>query len=326
MARQPENISAYKTLVNEYFKSIAYPPQPGSLYDPIRYTLEGKGKRLRPVLLLLACEAVGGAVEAAVPAAAAVELLHNFTLVHDDIMDRDDTRRGRPTVHRRWDTDVALLAGDGLLALAYRHLLKTETPRLPQVARVFTDGIIELCEGQALDREFENSSEVAMGDYMTMIAKKTARLLAVSAKIGGLIGNGTERQVGCLTEYAENLGVAFQIQDDLLDITVEQKILGKDFGSDIKRHKRTYLVVHALKHGSPAQQRVLRNVLESPAVTTDEVLKVREVFREAGALQSAEKAVREYINRSQSALRELAATSRVSGLQQLLEVVLKRNA
>lgn len=326
MSRQPDKISAYKTLVNEYFQSIVYPPQPGSLYDPIRYTLEGKGKRLRPVLLLLACDAVGGAVETAVTAAAAVELLHNFTLVHDDIMDRDDTRRGRPTVHRRWNTDVALLAGDGLLALAYRHLLKTDTPHLPQVARVFTDGIIELCEGQALDREFESRSEVVMADYMTMITKKTARLLAISARIGGLIGNGAGRQVECLTEYAENLGVAFQIQDDLLDITVEQKILGKDFGSDIKRHKRTYLVVHALKHGSPAQQRILRRVLKSSAVTTDEVLEVREVFREAGTLQSAESAVREYINRSQSALRELSATSQVSGLQQLLEVVLKRNA
>jgi geranylgeranyl diphosphate synthase type II len=326
LSRQPEKIPAFKALVNEYFESIALPRQPGSLYDPIRYTLEGNGKRLRPVLVLLACEAVGGKVVAALPAAAAIELLHNFTLVHDDIMDRDDTRRGRPTVHRKWDSDVALLAGDGLVALAYQHLLKTDTPRLAQIARLFTDGIIELCEGQALDREFEQAAHVSMADYLAMISKKTARLLAISAGMGGMIGGGNERQVALLTEYAENLGIAFQIQDDLLDITVEQKVLGKDFGSDIKRHKRTYLVIHALEHGAATQQRHLREALGTPNLTTDEVLNVRKIFEETGALSSATRAVRDYIARSRSALDALAASAEVGGLQMLLDVVLKRNA
>lgn len=241
-------------------------------------------------------------------------------------MDRDDTRRGRLTVHRKWDNDVALLAGDGLLALAYRYLLKTNTPCLAQIARVFTDGIIEVCEGQALDREFENGVRVSMNDYIGMISRKTARLLALSAYLGGAIGNGSNRQLVLLTQYAENLGIAFQIQDDLLDITVEQTVLGKDFGSDIKRHKRTFLMIHALEHGAPSQQQFLRKVLDTSNLATDDVLCVREIFHETGTLRAAENAVRDYINRSQSALQELSTPVQVDGLRLLLEAVLNRNA
>jgi geranylgeranyl diphosphate synthase type II len=326
LSRQPDKIQTYKSLVHEYFESIDLPRQPASLYEPIRYTLAGEGKRLRPVLVLLACDAVGGVARVALPAAAAIELMHNFTLVHDDIMDRDDTRRGRPTVHRKWDSDVALLAGDGLVALAYRHLLQTETTNLARIARSFTDGIIEICEGQALDHDFEGSAHVKMADYLDMITRKTARLLAISASIGGVIGNGTERQIELLTAYAENLGIAFQIQDDLLDITVEQHILGKDFGSDIKRHKRTFLVIHALQHGTPHQQRHLQKVLETPELTMDDILKVRDLFGETGSLQSAAQIVGEYISRSQAALGELSNSANVQGLHMLLDIILRRNA
>jgi len=326
LSRQPEKILAYKTLVNEYINSIDLPSQPASLYGPIRYTLESEGKRLRPVLALLACDAIGGDVKAALPAATAIELLHNFTLVHDDIMDRDDTRRGRPTVHKKWDSDVALLAGDGLLALAYRYLLQVSTPNLARIARIFTDGIIELCAGQALDREFESSAKVSMDDYIDMISKKTARLLAIAAGIGGLIGNGNQRQIELLTTYAENLGIAFQIQDDLLDITVEQHILGKDFGSDIKRHKRTFLVLYAMQHGSPDQRRYLQKVMETPGLTNDDILKVRSVFEATGALGAATQAVGNYIDRSKSALQELSRSANVAGLQTLSDIVLSRNA
>lgn len=326
LSRHFEKITALKTLVNEYFATLSLERVPHSLYDPIRYTLEGEGKRLRPVLLLLACDAVGGAVEIALPAAAAVELLHNFTLVHDDIMDRDDSRRGRATVHRKWDNDVALLAGDGLVALAYRHLLQTKTPRLPQIAQTFTDGIIDLCEGQAVDREFEQRPQVSMADYLTMISKKTARLLAIAASIGGTIGNGSKRAVALLTEYAENLGVAFQIQDDLLDITVEEKILGKDFGSDIKRHKRTFLVIHALVNGTVAQQGFMRSILATPDLNTDDILKVRDFFRETGTLAAAENAIRGYLAHSEAALQQLERAAKTHDLRFLLDMILKRNA
>lgn len=326
MSRRFEKITGLKSLVNEYFATLSLERVPYSLYDPIRYTLEGEGKRLRPVLLLLACEAVGGAVDVALPAAAAVELLHNFTLVHDDIMDRDDTRRGRATVHRKWDSDVALLAGDGLVALAYRHLLRTQTPHLAQIARTFTDGIIDLCEGQALDREFEQRPQVSMPDYLAMISQKTARLLAIAASIGGTIGNGSERDVALLTEYAENLGIAFQIQDDLLDITVEEGVLGKDFGSDIKRHKRTFLVIHALENGSPAQREYIRSMLAAPDLDAVDILKVRGLFHESGTLAAAEEAVRGYLARSETALQQLAGAVNIHGMRLLLDMIVNRNA
>jgi geranylgeranyl diphosphate synthase, type II len=300
--------------------------EPRSLYEPIRYAMEGNGKRLRPVLLLLTCDALNGPAEEALPAAAAVELMHNFTLVHDDIMDHDATRRGRPTVHCKWDNETALLAGDGLVALAYRSLLNTRSPNLPRLARVFTDGIIELCEGQALDREFERRDDIAMPHYLDMIMRKTARLLSLCTEMGALVAAATEAQVKLFRQFGEHLGLAFQIQDDLLDITVSQDILGKDFGSDIKRHKRTFLYVHVMTHGGTRDRDSLRKFFQKPAIAKADIFAVQQIFHAAGALAAAETAVSDHLQKARHCLAQLELTVDAAALRELVEMILRRKA
>jgi geranylgeranyl pyrophosphate synthase len=274
----------------------------------------------------MCCVAQGGKMQKALPAAAAVELMHNFTLVHDDIMDRDDTRRGRPTVHRKWGNDVAILAGDALVVLAYKSLLETDSPRLPELCRLFTDGIIEICEGQALDRDFEQDDGVNLQRYQTMILKKTARLLAICAQMGARLGEASERQAAILKNFAEHVGLAFQIQDDLLDITVEQAILGKDFGSDVRRHKRTFLYVHANEHGDPRQRRELREIFRSTEVTDGDILAAQHIFRATGALAAAEEAVRYHMKCAHAHLAELGRLGNDEEFHFFIEMILKRRA
>jgi geranylgeranyl diphosphate synthase type II len=330
---QPSKFAEYKGLVNSYLASFlkrhgtgAGRAQPQSLYDPVHYALEGNGKRLRPVLLLMCCTAQGGEAQKALPAAAAVELMHNFTLVHDDIMDRDDTRRGRPTVHRKWGTDVAILAGDALVVLAYKSLLETDSPHLPELCRLFTDGIIEICEGQALDRDFEQDDGVNLQRYQTMILKKTARLLAICAQMGARLGGATERQAEIFKLFAEHVGLAFQIQDDLLDITVDQAILGKDFGSDVRRHKRTFLYVHANEHGQARQRRELQNIFMNAAVSDGEILAAQHIFRATGALAAAEEAVQHHMKCAHARLAELGRLANAEEFYSLMEMLLQRRA
>lgn len=221
----------YRNFVNERLNQVVTKKTPVSFYEPVRYVLEAGGKRIRPILLLLSCKAVGGNQEDCLDAAVAVEILHNFTLVHDDIMDQDDLRRSRQTVHKKWDEATAILAGDGLVALAYHYLLKTKTDHIKEIAEIFTNGIIDLCEGQALDKEFERQVDIDLNQYLIMIEKKTVRLLMISSEIGSLIGGATAEERNILIEFSKHLGSAFQIQDDLLDI---EKTSGKTFGSDIK--------------------------------------------------------------------------------------------
>ncbi|MFQ5627813.1 MAG: polyprenyl synthetase family protein, partial [bacterium] len=294
-----EKLNTYKHIVSRYLISIVKQEKPVSLYEPIRYALNGSGKRLRPILLLLTTEAMGGDVEKAIPAAGAIEVLHNFTLVHDDIMDNDVTRRGRPTVHHKWDVDVALLAGDGLVALAFQSLVRTQTKRLVEVHKLFTNCILELCEGQALDKEFESYDSVSMDDYLKMISKKTGCLLGLCAQMGGVLAEGNEQEVAALKVFGESLGVAFQIQDDLLDITSEEKVLGKDFGSDIKRKKKTFLLIHALEHATPSQKNAILDDLLLEQVDKDGICRIRQKFEEIGSIACASNKIQDYIKNAE---------------------------
>ena len=237
----------YKDLVNTRLESFIEKKSPSGIYDPLKYILAGGGKRIRPVLLMLCCEAAEGKPADALHAALAVETLHNFTLIHDDIMDNANTRRGKETVHRKWDRDTAILSGDALLGLAYESLLKTKSLKIGEIAKVFNNGIIEVCEGQSFDKEFELKTTVSLKEYIMMINKKTSQLLVCCAKIGVLIGNGKKSLLNAMENYALNIGLAFQIQDDLLDIFADEKKFGKNIGGDLREGKKTYLLLKALE-------------------------------------------------------------------------------
>lgn len=318
-------LQEWQERINHRLIAIVEGRQPPLLYDPIQYVLNGGGKRIRPILLLLSCKTLGGNIDACWNAAVAVELLHNFTLVHDDIMDRDDTRRGRPTVHRKWDSDIALLAGDGLVALSFNTLSKTHSPRIGQIVEIFTDGLIELCEGQALDIDFE-TRDVTLEEYLSMIGKKTACLLEMSASIGAILGDGDKNQVKMLGDFASSMGHAFQIQDDLLDITSDEVKIGKTFGSDVKHKKQTYLLIHALTHADQEMSNRLRILLDAGDISHVELMEVRDIFERTGSIEAARTAVEAYVSSAQNVLNNLHTTHGKEFLQDFLRYISKRDA
>ncbi len=319
-------LQEWRQLIDQRLFQVLDGHHPAILYDPIQYVLEAGGKRIRPILLALSCKAVGGNLDTCWDAAVAVELLHDFTLVHDDIMDRDDTRRGRPTVHKKWDSDIGLLTGDGLVALAFQSLLRTQSSKIHRIANIFTEGVVELCEGQALDLEFETNGDVSLNDYLDMIGRKTARLLNVSAKLGGVIGNGNEKEVQALGNFGYNLGCGFQIQDDLLDITSDEDTMGKAYGSDVQRKKRTYLLVHALSGADSNIKEQLRFLLTKPKINRAQINEAKSLFEKAGSIEAAKSAINDYILSAQSNLDELRSTQGKELLLSFLKYVSTRNA
>lgn len=250
--------------------AVAYPREPEGLYEPIRYALSGGGKRLRPTLTLLSYSLFRDDVEKALPAALALETYHNHTLLHDDLMDRASLRRGRPTVYKKWDANTAVLSGDAMLILAFEHLLSLPPESLAPVARLFAHTAIEVCEGQQLDMNFERRDAVSEAEYIEMIRLKTAVLLACAAKAGAIIAGASERDADALYLFAERLGLAFQLQDDYLDVYGDPAVFGKKIGGDILCAKKTFLLIHAFLAASPAQAAALRACLRPDAPLTDD--------------------------------------------------------
>ncbi len=318
-----QKLNRLREEVNERILAALQRSDPITLYQPMRYTLEAGGKRLRPILLLLACEAVGGDYRKALNAAVAVELLHTFTLIHDDVMDHDDTRRGRPTVHKKWDTSVAILSGDGLVALSYEFLLKTDHPRAARLGELFSKALLEVCEGQALDKEFESREEVSLDEYFSMIGKKTATLIALCGELGGMIGNGTPEAITALRNFGYHLGLAFQIQDDLLDILADEKQLGKTWGSDIMRKKKTLLLIHALQFSSEEDRRLIKKILQKPAVGREDVLRIKEIFQRSGTVDATNRLLQEHFEIARRELKKLPAARR-NDLLNYLNLVVQR--
>jgi len=300
--------SQHKLLVERYLQSFVRESKPHSLYGPSKYVLRAGGKRIRPVVLLLACEAVGGDPREALHAAAGIEILHNFTLVHDDIMDHSPTRRGRPTVHTKWDHNVAILTGDALLALAYRALLRTRSSRIQDVTRLFTEGVVVVCEGQAFDKEFEERRRVHVNDYLMMIQKKTAKMLSVSAEIGGLIGTGDSAKLSALRSYGEALGRAFQVQDDLLDVVADEQMLGKRTGSDLVEGKKTFLLLEALRLAKGKDKATLQKVVNNGGVPRSRIAEYRRIYESSGAIASAERHVDQDLAAARAELERLPAS------------------
>lgn len=315
----------YKNLVDKQLRALIKKEKPVTLYEPVKYVLSAGGKRIRPLLVLLSCEAVGGTIGQALHAAVAIEVLHNFTLVHDDIMDHAESRRGRVTVHKKWDDNIAILVGDELVAVAYRELLKTKSPAIARVADIFTEGVVEVCEGQAYDKEFEGEADVPLDDYLLMIGKKTGKMVAVAAEIGAVIGNGTEREIRALKSYGTLIGRAFQIQDDLLDIIADEATFGKAIGGDIVEGKKTFLLLQAYECVEGNDRRIIRAIMESGGAPKRLVPAVRGIYERYGVIEMAKKAITRDVfraNRQLARLRESAARDMLFWFSDML---LKRN-
>lgn len=234
------------TAVNEKIKETSFGESPAELYEPIVYMMDLGGKRLRPVLTLMACEMFNNHAEAALDAALAIEVFHNFTLVHDDIMDNAPLRRGKETIYKKWNMPIAILSGDLMMIRSVEYLARTETAKLPQVLRVFNATAAEVCEGQQIDMNFESRMDVSHDEYIHMISLKTAVLLGASLQIGALIGGASQEDAQHLYAFGKNIGIAFQIQDDILDSFGEGSLVGKRIGGDIASNKKTLLLIELL--------------------------------------------------------------------------------
>ena len=282
------------------------PEEPEYLYAPIIYSMSGGGKRLRPVLLLITAEAFGGSVEEAMPAAMAVEIFHNFTLLHDDIMDNADVRRGKPSVFARWGGNVALLSGDAMLITAYKHLARVAAPVLPRVMQLFGDMALEVCEGQQYDMDFEHKAEVSVEEYMLMIERKTSALLSGSAMIGATMAGAADEDIKRIYRFATELGLAFQLQDDMLD-SYGDEALGKKIGGDILEGQQTYLMVQALNRANAEEREALRTThLRKELTDAEKIATVKALYDKLDVKHAAEQQIELRFERALSVLDTLS--------------------
>jgi len=319
----------YKKRVDDILAYSIDKKEPRSLYDPLKYVLEGGGKRIRPMMVIFSCEAVGGKPEDALNAAAALELLHNFTLVHDDIMDNADRRRGRKTIHKKWNDNVAILSGDHLIGLAYKYLLKTKSGRLNEIVKSFTEGIIEVCEGQSFDQEFEVRKDVTLDEYLKMISKKTAKMLETSAIVGALIGNGNGELVENIRKYAANIGLAFQILDDLLDIMGNESQLGKKIGGDLVEGKKTYLLLKACEviNDKKDKEKIESIIINNGLGKThdDKIIEIKNIYEKYGVINSAQKEIEKYTMLADRHLNTLPAGEAKERLKWFSKMLMSRS-
>lgn len=321
MATLKEAMDAHRGRIDAALSTAFDQVSPPPLREAARWYPDAGGKRLRPVMAMLACEAAGGSPEDALPVALAVELVHNFSLVHDDIMDRDATRRGRPTVHTKWDESTAILAGDVLFARAFEVLSAIpDAAAHRDASRLLSEAIRRLCEGQAYDMLFERQAHVTTQAYLDMIRGKTALLFEAAARGGAICAQRVEPDaVSALSVYGECFGMAFQVADDILDVTGDSKTLGKPWGSDVRAGKRTVLVLDALERGSPEQQRRLRHALGRADASDADVRAAVQAMRDAGAIDAAEKLRDAYAMRAANALDALPKTAAREHLRELNE-------
>ena len=279
-------------LFENHLAQMQAPVEPQRLYAPLIYSMSGGGKRLRPMLLLLACGMYSDDLRPALNAAAAVEVFHNFTLLHDDIMDNALVRRGKPSVYARWGANVAILSGDAMMICAYRLLRMSPEGLLPRLMDIFSKMAAEVCEGQQYDMDFSERQRVSVVEYMHMIELKTSALLAGAAAMGALIGGASDEDCRRLYKFATELGLAFQLQDDLLDTFGTEELLGKRIGGDILEGKQTYLMLTALSRADEPTREILRNINKDASL--DDAAKietVKEIYRRLDVERSAEQQI-----------------------------------
>ena len=307
----------------QILSSIDWHREPYSLYEPIAYTLQNGGKRLRPNLLLLAAQMYGSAKNTdADNAALAIEIFHNFTLLHDDVMDNADLRRSRPTVHRKWNTNIAILSGDRMIIEAYSYLAQISESKQPSVIRMFNKMASAVCEGQQLDMDFEKLKSVSIDQYINMIEKKTAVLIATALQIGAFLADARPDDLDYIYNYGINIGLAFQLQDDLLDTYGDEKTFGKPIGGDILEAKKTFLLLKAFEKANQQQKEQLNNLLADTHITAQEkITAVRDIYNALNIQEETENIIRHYTSLALEQLNLLNAAPQQ--LQQLRHIALQ---
>jgi geranylgeranyl diphosphate synthase type II len=273
--------------------------EPFTLYDPINYILESGGKRIRPALVLLACNLFTDDLSQAIKPAIGLEIFHNFTLLHDDIMDKADIRRGNPTVHKKWDENTAILSGDAMLIKAYDYFFDCQSPNFREILKVFNQTAIEVCEGQQYDMEFELRDDVKEEEYLRMIELKTSVLLAGALKIGALIGGASEKDADLLYEFGRNIGLAFQLQDDYLDVYGDVNVFGKEIGGDIVANKKTFLMIKAKQLAKETKAEKLNYLLIDNTIGRNQKVKlVTEIYNKLNIKEIVQERILEFTQKA----------------------------
>ncbi len=298
-------------LFYDYLNKNRFTSQPAELYEPVNYIMDLGGKRMRPLMLLMAYQLFDDKIEKALPAAYAIELFHNFSLVHDDIMDEAPLRRGELTIHQKYGINAGILSGDVMLIYVYDYLIKTShSDKLPEIIKLFNDCAIKVCEGQQLDMNFESRTYVSIDEYIKMISYKTGALLSGAMKIGALLGNAAEKDADLIYDFAWNLGIAFQLQDDILDTYGDPKKFGKKVGGDIVQNKKTFLVLKAMELATKADRDSLSNLMNMPTIDEKEKIKaVKSIFDSLSIMSETEKLKETYQNKAFDALNAISVDS-----------------
>lgn len=312
--------------IQDRIANIDWNREPYGLYAPIAYTMEAGGKRVRPQLAVIACELFGGNPEEVASAAMALEVFHNFTLLHDDVMDQAEVRRGRPTVHVKWNQNTAILSGDQMLIEAYKLLASVNADKLPKVLHLFNKMATEICEGQQYDVDFETQEQVTLEEYLKMIRLKTAVLLATALQIGAYVAGANEEQQEALYQFGINIGLAFQIQDDILDVWGDPATFGKAVGGDICCNKKTFVLLSALMMADDEQRKALNDwfaqLLEE---NTEKITSVKNIYNALGVRASCERVVEEYTNSALAILNTLPQNDATDKLRALAMKLYARN-
>ncbi len=300
------SISHYQVLISDYFANLHLNKEPKNLYEPIEYILHLGGKRMRPILTLMTTEVFDVDCKKALAAATAVEVFHNFSLVHDDIMDDAPLRRGNETVHEKWDINTGILSGDAMLILAYQHFEEYEPKIFRDLAKLFSKTALEVCEGQQYDVDFEIRDDVTIPEYLKMIQYKTAVLVGAAMKMGAIVAETSEENANLIYDFGLNLGIAFQLQDDYLDAFGDPETFGKQVGGDIIENKKTYLYLKAIEFAKQDEKEQLLHLFSiQPADNTDKINSVKEIFNQTGASEATQKAIQEYTFKAFGTLEQL---------------------
>ena len=295
--------------VNAFIDQLPYDRRPASLYEPIEYVLSLGGKRIRPVLMLLAYQLYKDAPERILMPAVGLETYHNYTLLHDDLMDNADMRRGHDTVHKRWDANKAILSGDSMLVLAYQRMQQCDSRHLEAVLNVFTETALEIGEGQEYDMSFETRNDVTEDEYIEMIRLKTSVLLACAVKIGAILAEASDDDITNLYKFGEQLGLAFQLQDDLLDVYGDPAVFGKAIGGDITSNKKTYMLINAVNRANPQQRQELMRWITATEFNREEKVKaVTALYDQIGIRQLCEQKINHYFDECRKYLAKVSVS------------------